>query len=608
MLLLAVSARGADTRIESPDGKVAIEFLLQDKNAGAPAYRIQYNGKPIVEESRLGFEPDFIGGFQITGCVTRTQKGEWENAFGERRKVPDNYMEMIVDLKHTSGKLLQVIFRAYNEGAALRYAFPSQETKEFKFAGEHTEFRFPKGTWGYEEHGTEGDYRRAKIEDIRPWCERPLTVEYASGQFATLMEADNERYPRMLLSPLSDSPGALTSSLGGATSNTTRGGRSDGSIAITAGGVTPWRAFIVGEKPGDLLERNYLLLNLNPPSEIKDTSWIKPGKAMRDAALSTASAKAIVDLAPKLGLDYVGFDWHWYGNDDAGDATQVRKAGLDIKEVAAYAKAHGLKVCVYVDGRQVKQQADVLFPLFKKEWGVDAVKIGFVAVGPQVETSWITDVIDLAAKNQIMLDIHDGYRSTGNNRTYPNLLTVEGIQGNEHHPTPEHNCCLPFTRYVGGSGDYTVCYLDKRDQTTHAHQLAMGVVSFSPLQWLYWYDRPQQYQEVPPEMEMWVHMPTVWDETKVIDGKIGEYASIARRHGDEWFVGTINNTQPRELDLPLGFLSAGQKYLAHVYSDDDTTTSATHVRCEVVPVDSTTKLHATLKAGGGQAVWIQDAK
>ena len=193
--MLTIPVRAAETRIVSPDGNVVIEFVLQGKDGGTPAYRIQYRGKPVVEESRLGFEPDFTSGFQVVGSATRSHEGQWDNPFGERRIVPDNYVEMTVDLKHTSGKLLQIVFRAYNEGAAFRYAFPMQETKEFQFSGEHTEFHFPKETWGYEEHATEGEYRRVRIEDIHPWCERPLTIEYASGFFATLMEADNECYP-----------------------------------------------------------------------------------------------------------------------------------------------------------------------------------------------------------------------------------------------------------------------------------------------------------------------------------------------------------------------------------------------------------------------------
>jgi alpha-glucosidase len=518
--------------------------------------------------------------------------------------VPDHYNELRVELKHASGGLMCVTFRAYDEGAALQYSFPQQETKQFSFTGEHTEFRFPDDTFGYEEHGTEGEYHRTRIADIQPWCERPLTVEFAGGMFAALAEANNQGYPRMLLSGLADHSG-LVSALGGPTSNTARGGAGDGHVTLSAGESTPWRVLVVGEKPGDLLERNYLLLNLNPPCALSDVSWIKPGKAMRDAALTTASAKAIIDLAPKLGVDYVGFDDHWFGKDDAGDATHVRAPNLDIKEVAAYGKAHNVGVCVYVDARQMNSQQDLLFPLFKDDWGAAAMKIGFVPVGSQDQTRWITDIIARAAEMHLVLDIHDGYRPTGNNRTYPNLLTVEGIRGNEHHPTPAHNCTLPFTRYIAGPGDYTVCYLDKRNQTTHAHQLAMGIISFSPMQWLYWYDRPEQYREVPPEMEFWRQMPTVWDETKVLTAEIGQFASIARRSGDAWFIGTINNEHARTLKLPLDFLKKGKDFTAHIYADSDPLETETKVDIQQRSVDSHSTLEVPLKPGGGQALWIE---
>jgi alpha-glucosidase len=188
-------------------------------------------------------------------------------------------------------------------------------------------------------------------------------------------------------------------------------------------------------------------------------------------------------------------------------------------------------------------------------------------------------------------------------------MTVEGIRGNEHFPTAGHNCTIPFTRYVLGPGDYTVCYMSPRIQTTHAHQLAMGVISFSPLQWLYWYDTPAMYSPakggVPPEMEFWRHMPTVWDDTRVINGKIGEYATIARQKGGEWFVGTINNEDARSLTLPLTFLQSGKKYTAHIYADDDNVATRTKVGIETRSVSSETVLEVPLKASGGQAVWIE---
>jgi alpha-glucosidase len=387
----------AANRIQSPDGKVAVEFILQAD--GVPAYKADYLGKPIVLESRLGLEPDLIGGFQVIKTSSDEHKGQWTQVYGERKIVPDNYRELNVDLKHRSGRLMRVTFRAYDEGAALRYSFPEQADKQFKFTGERTEFRFPADTYAYEEHSTEGEYKRVITNDMQPWCERPLTLEYSDGRYAGLTEADNERYPRMLLSPLPNVPGALVSALGGTTANTVDSRqRHDPTSTLAPGDSTPWRVFVVGQKPGDILERNYLVLNLCPSNTIKNTSWIKPGKAMRDTALTTENAKDIIDFAEKAGLQYVSLDWKWYGSEDAetGDATTVRVKDLDIPEIIRYGRKKNVGLIVYVDRRQIKKQRDILFPLYEK-WGITGVKIGFVDVGPQTETAWITDTINKAA-------------------------------------------------------------------------------------------------------------------------------------------------------------------------------------------------------------------
>ncbi|MBN1361100.1 MAG: glycoside hydrolase family 97 catalytic domain-containing protein [Sedimentisphaerales bacterium] len=600
---VTVSTAPSDQRVVSPDGNVGIDFVLTD--AGRPAYKVDYLGRPIVLESGLGFEPDFTDGFDLLGTSRDAHAGQWTNEFGERKIVPDNYQELNVDLKHSSERLLRLTFRAYNEGAALRYSFPEQDTGEFNFTGELTEFRLPEGTYGYEEHGTEGEYRRVRTGAIEPFCERPLTLEYSSGLYASLAEAANFAYPRMLLSPLPGVPGALVSALGGRTSNTERPNqRHDPSVTLSAGDVTPWRMFVVGRKPGDLLERNYLMLNLNPPCALEDTSWIKPGKVMRDTTRTTENSKAIIDFAQTGGLQYVHIDAGWYGSESSanGDATRPRVPNLDIQEIVRYGNEKRIGLTLYVDRRQIETQRDILFPLHE-QWGVKGIKIGFIAVGPQEETAWTSETIAKAAEHQLMLNIHDGYRATGNNRTHPNLMTVEGIRGNEHMPTPEHNCTLPFTRYVAGIGDYTVCYYDRRIKTTHAHQLAMAVVSFSPLQWIFWYDRPSMYNGE-PEVEFFRVVPTVWDDTKVVNGEIGKFATIARRHGDDWFIGTINNAEPRTLRIPLGFLAQGTRYTANIYYDDESVQTRTKVGIERRPVDSRTILDFPLVAGGGQAVWI----
>ena len=451
------------------------------------------------------------------------------------------------------------------------------------------------------------------VGDIAPYCERPLTLELASGAFASLAEAANITYPRMLLSSLTGTPNALVTALGGTSSNLDRvsefAQRHNPAVKIAAGESTPWRMLVVGDKPGDLLERNYLMLNLNPPSALKDTSWIKPGKAMRDTTITTENSKAIIDFAATAGLSYAHLDWKWYGpvEFEAAGEVIVRAPNLDVPEIIRYGREKNVGLILYLDRRQIRRDRDHIFSKFE-QWGVKGVKIGFVDVGPQEETAWITETIEKAAEHHLLLNIHDGYRSTGLSRTWPNLMTVEGIRGNEHFPTAEHNCTLPFTRYVAGPGDYTVCYYDKRlTHTTHAHQLAMAVVSFSPLQWIFWYDRPSQFHGE-PEVEFFREVPTVWDETRVLNGRIGEFATIARRKGDAWFIGTINAKDARTLQVPLSFLASGKKYTAHLYSDDDTVATATKVGVATRAVDSTTTLDVPLVATGGQAIWIEPVK
>ncbi len=607
--VLGTSVAVADDRVTSPDGNVSIGFALRPN--GVATYSIDYLGRPLVLESRLGFEPDLLDGFVVLGAKSDEHHGEWKQTLGERSIVPDNYRELIIRLRHeATGRLVNVLLRAYDEGAALRYVFPEQTTKEFKFSGERTEFRFPAETMGWEEHGTEGEYHRVKIGTMEPFGERPLTLELADGRYAALGEAANSAYARTLLSVVPGTNDTLVTALGGTSANLDRveefAQRHNPNVTLHGGDTTPWRMIVVGRRPGDLLERNYLMLNLNPPCTFSDATWIKPGKAMRDTTITTANSKAIIDFAATAGLSFVHLDWKWYGpvEFEAEGEVKVRAPNLDIPEIVRYGREKGVGLILYVDRRQVRRERERMFQMFD-EWGVVGVKIGFVDVGPQVETAWITETIEVAAKHHLMLNIHDGYRSTGLSRTWPNLMTVEGIRGNEHFPTAAHNCTLPFTRYVAGVGDYTVCYYDPRlKNTSPAHQLAMAVVSFSPLQWIFWYDKPSAYQGE-PEVEFFREVPTVWDETRVLAGEVGKFAVIARRKGDAWFIGAINADEPRELTLSLSFLAQGQSYVAHVYTDDLTVRTKTHVSVVVKAMSLPDTLTLKLGSGGGQALWIE---
>ena len=608
-LFFAAALPAAEFAVISPDAQVTLIVSLDP--AGTPHYRITHHGSPVVLESRLGFEAPnpanhLLTGFELSGTSERSADTSWKPVYGERSLIPDRYRELTVQLRHrATGTRLNVVARAYAEGAAFRYEFPGADSTgaasavPLVLSAERTEFRFPKSTYGYEEHGTEGEYSRVPIAAIKKNCEAPLTVEFADGRYVSIVEAGLDRYPLMKFSPSPFTAGALISALAGP-------------AHLMAPAMTPWRAFIVGDRPGDLLERNHLVLNLSSPCAIADTSWIRPGKAIREVTLSTTGGKACINFAVQHGLRYILFDAGWYGHeyDDYADARAVNldpkrvgkipnHPGLDLAAVIDYGKARGIGVFLYVNRRALERQIDELFPLYES-WGVAGVKFGFVNVGPQEWTTWVHDAVRKAAAHHLMVDIHDSYRPTGFSRTYPNLLTQEGVRGNEHMPTAAHNATLPFTRAIAGAADYTICIYDERVKPTRAHQLALAVTGYSPLQLLYWYDRPSQFDGA-PELAFLDVVPTVWDETMVLDGKIGLYAMIARRSGSAWFIGTITGANAQNLSVPLWFLATGRRYTAQIFENSDLP-GATRLR--TVTVDKTETLRAQLPASGGQAIWL----
>jgi alpha-glucosidase len=232
---------------------------------------------------------------------------------------------------------------------------------------------------------------------------------------------------------------------------------------------------------------------------------------------------------------------------------------------------------------------------------VDGVKYGFVNTGTAGWTRWLYDAAGAAAAQKLVVDVHDEFRPTGMSRTYPNFLTQEGILGNEGFPGADHNTVLPFTRFLAGAGDYTVCWLSPKLNTTWGHQMALSVAFYSPLQFLYWYDRPPAIErETPGELlEFFAAVPTVWDETRVVDGRPGEYAVVARRKGSEWFLGAITNQRARTLQAPLRFLAAGREYAATLYIDGS---AKRDVKVERRETGARETLSLVLAPAGGAAV------
>lgn len=613
--------------LSSPDARYRVEVFQKTDGEKKRQlyYRIQFGGKAVVLdselgvlienrlfESALGIENDpsarWFENLDFKSTVRQSNDSQWHPLYGERSTVRNSYNELTLRFEKFAdqagaeeGQLgtvydkrrsyeAEVVFRAYDEGIAFRYQFPESKNGLFlHITGEQTQFTMPEGTLAYYERWAQGPYTLRPLKGWTDDAERPLTMKLPTGLYAALLEARMTDYARTKFRLSKSKPNTLEASLYG------------GVDAITPYG-TPWRVIMAAETPGELLENNDILLNLNDSSRIDDGSWIKPGKVIR-SGLSTAEAKACVDFAASRNMQYIHLDAGWYGPEMkmASDATRpAANRDIDIQQIVRYADQKNIGVFLYVNQRALVQQIDTLFPLLQK-WGVKGVKFGFVQVGSNRWTVWLHEAVRKAAQYRLMVDIHDEYRPTGFSRTYPNLLTQEGIRGNEEMPDATHNTILPFTRYLAGAGDYTICYYSNRIKTTHAHQLALSVVYYSPLQFLYWYDKPALYHEE-PEIAFFDKVKTVWDDSRVLSGAIGEHVAVARRSGREWFLGAITNTESRRLKLPCDFLEKGATYIATVYADDSHTPTRTGVKITQRRLTAEDTLDLELMASGGAAI------
>lgn len=616
---IAVVAAGQSLEVVSPNGALKVAFSIRDfgPDKACPSYRVEYHGKTVVLDSRLGAEVDGDS-LRSDIAVIRHENGQhdetWRPVCAERCSIRDHYRSASVFLKNKAGLEFEVRFRVYDEGAAFCYVFKPQPGRErIAVSAERTEFRFARNHPAWLTYQGQGDYQKKAISDVKPGCERPLVIQAESDCYAALAEARLVDFARMKFALLPGVPNALESKL-------------DGPVESRGPIISPWRVIMVAETPGKLLENNFIFLNLNDPCQLADTSWIKPGKVIREVTLTTVGGKACVDFAVKHGLQYIEYDAGWYGHeyDDKADARAVnvdpkRSPGpLDLRDVIRYGESRGIGVILYVNRRALERQLDEILPLYRS-WGVKGIKFGFVNVGSQQWTAWLHDAIRKAAENRLMVDVHDEYRTTGYSRTYPNLMTVEGVRGDEATPSPQTTLTYAFTRYLAGPADNTVCYYDPRvaKNWTRAYQLAKPVCLFSPWHFLFWYDRPSTSPEAAtgagnakprigddPELEFYRRMPTVWDETRVLHGSIGEFAVIARRSGDSWFIGCMNACEPRDFAIPLDFLTKGRDYSATIYRDDPGG-NPTKVAISKSKVDASTVLRESLKSPGGAAIQIE---
>ena len=617
-------------KLKSPNGFYEFTFYQKQINTSDKQmyYTLFYKGKPVVLESELGvlienqtFESALavpndtckIWGenLNFTGILRNAVDETWKPVYGENSAIRNNYNELTISFrkgeipKEKSGDgydknksyFMNVIVRAYDGGVAVRYHFPEPSNGLFlHIIGEQTQFTMPEGTLAYYEPWAQGPFSLLPLKDWKGQSERPLTMKLTNGLTVAIAEAQMTDYARMKFTLNTTKPNTLQATI-------------YSSVDIIPAYSTPWRVIMAGDKSTDLIENKDIILNLNPKNQLKDVSWIKPGKVIRVAKMTQADAKKCIDFAAERSLQYVHLDAGWYGPEmkmSSDAATVSNTKDLNIPELTAYAASKGIGLWVYVNQRALIQQLDSILPLYKK-WGIKGIKFGFVQVGNQRWTTWLHEAVKKCAEYGLMVDIHDEYRPTGFSRTYPNLMTQEGIRGNEEMPDADHNTILPFTRFLAGPADYTICYYRKDIKNTHAHQLALSVVYYSPIQFLYWYDQPSAYQGE-PEIEFFDKVKTVWDETKVLDGQVGEYITVARKTGADWFVGAITNNQSRKITVPTTFLEKGKKYVVKSFQDDDTIQTRTKVAVKEQKIKGGDVLAFDLKASGGVTLIFSEVK
>ena len=654
---VAASAQGSDDgrlRVKSPDGQLV--FILSDavhSREIAPKsndlrYSVDFHGKWLMDESVLGLQLEGqapLGpGMKQVNVQTGTHDETYTIPVGKTREVRDHYNFARVDLADDAGRKLTLEVRAYDDGIAFRYVLPiQQEAQKVRIEKELTEFRYNKDATLYPlildgfQSSYEDEYQMRQVSGIhKDWLiGLPLLGDVPGVGWVAVTEADIDNYAGMYLkkgdeafglraelAPRIDEPGLA--------------------VVRDAPVTTPWRVLMVGDTPGRLVESN-LVLNLNPPSQIEDTSWIEAGKSAWDwwsgeaapsvtfkTGMNTATMEHYIDFASASGFPYMLIDAGWAAAPDRkgpqdyaalADITHVTPE-IDMPELLRYAKERHVRLWLWAHWSSVDKYMDEAFPLFEK-WGIAGVKIDFMNRDDQQMVNWYRHVVETAAKYHLMIDYHGAYKPDGLRRTWPNLVTREGVMGKEYlkwsaRTTPVHNTTLPFTRMLAGPLDYTpgafgnvtraeFIARDKEPMTpnTRAHELALYVVLESPLMMVS--DYPEHY-EGQHDFEFIKQAPTTWDEIRVLNGEPMEHITVARRSGKDWYVGSITNWDARTVKVPLSFLGEG-KYVAEIYADaPDAGTVATHTTFTKQAVDRNTVLEVKMVSGGGNAMWIHPTK
>ena len=620
----------AQHQLIAPGG--GLKVVVSD--AGGLNYRVEVDGKTVLTNSPLGLE--FQDGARlgpaavITGISRDKHNGEWENLCGKRRIVRDDWRELRLTLEErgTPVRTFGLIVRAYDDGVAFRYDLPvASKLGHFTLTKELTEFRFTEDSrcwFGEESSCAENHYPEARLSTIPPgkWNTLPLLVETPAA-YVAVAEAD-----------LLDWAGMFTTGTGSEIVGVKLASRNNwnGLVVSDAPRVSPWRVLMIGRTAADLVNSDLIAI-LATPNRLGDVSWVKPGVCAWDpwwtgvntnlpqftglgARGDTASEKEYIGFAAEMGWPYQLMDWNWYKSDPT-----VPEPHMNVPEVFAYAKERGVRLFIWMHSKDLTKAGFEKVFSTMEQWGAAGVKVDFMNSDSQETVKWYEDVLKTAAKHRLMVDFHGAYKPTGLARTYPNFITQEGVLGNEYNKldgekcTLQHTITLPFTRALLGPMDFTPGgFLNRKPEDfkktfpaqvmgTRVRQLAMTVIYPSPL--LVLCDSPANYRGQ-SGVEFFRNLPTVWDETVVLNAEVGKSIVIARRSGERWFLAAMNGDAATSLNVPLTFLGK-KKWALHRFADDPKFSNYQTVLESTSGVNAQTVLTLILAPGGGFAGIINQA-
>lgn len=622
--------------LRSPSGGIVVQVRAGERLE----YDVLVDEQPVMASAALALRVDgstFGPAARVKSVAAREHDGTISAPVPQKAAVlRERYRELRLECEGG----FAVTFRAYDEGVAYRWetSLPAaqvkvvDETVAIRFAGNHVVY-YPEEQSLFSH--MERHYLPRLLGDLAPTNIASLPAVVDSGRVkVAIAESDLEDYPGLWLRGTNGSgldglfaPYVLETELTG--DRDLRPTRTADYIAVTKGTRTyPWRVLGIARSDGELLT-NALVYLLQPASRVADTSWIKPGKVAWDwwnannlhgvdfkTGVNTRTYKYFIDFAAKNGLDYVILDEGWYV---LGDVLKVAPE-MDVEELAAYGRQKNVGVILWVVWNTLDGQLQAALDQFAK-WGARGIKVDFMQRADQAVVNYYHRVCREAAQRKLLVDYHGANQPSLMTRTWPNLISTEGVRGMEWNKwsvaiTPEHDATLPFTRMFLGPMDFTPGAMRNANrgqfspvferpssQGTRSHQLGLYVVFESPLQMLC--DTPTNYEREPEALEFLRAVPTVWDETRVLDARIADYALVARRRGSDWFVGAITDWTARDLEVDLSFLPAGEFQLVEWRDGPNADRHAEDCIKTTHAVTRATRLKVHLAEGGGWAAWIR---